>query len=170
MLPAANAVPEGFTINLKKIDATFNFVTVTATVDGVVNPTIRLPQQSATFVSDGTSWMLLAECNTIFYGSGAGGTYERHANGWQECVSSGFSIDATITASNIWKTGSAVATWTFPAEFSANPVVTATGTGNAETHWATARTLNATSAALHVFAPISSTGRGVQATAVGRWY
>lgn len=169
-LPAANAVPEGFTINLKKIDTTFNYVTIAATVDGVANPTIRLPQQSATIVSDGTSWMLLAECNTIFYGSGVNGSYERHANGWQVCMSPGFSLDATTAAGSIFKTGSAVATWTFPAEFVSNPITAAVVTGNAETHWATARALGTTSAVLHAFAPASSTSRGVQATATGRWY
>ena len=57
LLPAL-AGPFPFTI--KKIDASGNGVTVTGTIDGVVNPVIAGQYRSITIVSDGVSWYKVA--------------------------------------------------------------------------------------------------------------
>lgn len=48
-----------FPVDIKKMDATANAVTLVGTVDGVVNPTIVVQYTSLTLWSDGTVWSIV---------------------------------------------------------------------------------------------------------------
>lgn len=112
-LPAATAVPVGYSITLRKGDATFNAVTVVGTIEGATNYVLRLPRQSVTIVSDGTSWTVVEEAGTTYIATNANGRVVRFANGFQICT-----LKATIDF-----TGEFTATnrlsyqWTYPAAF-----------------------------------------------------
>lgn len=114
-LPAANAVPAGFTVKVKKGDSSFNTVTVSGTIDGSANYLLRLPQQAAEFASDGSSWYLAGESGTAYVATTAGGRVVRFANGWQY-VTAVVTFDYTGPVSDSSRLSYA---WTFPAMFQA---------------------------------------------------
>lgn len=58
-LPSPDQV-QWLLLNLKKIDASANAVTIVGTIDGVVNPTLATQYKSKTIQSDGTTYYTLA--------------------------------------------------------------------------------------------------------------
>lgn len=60
--PVSITLPEtniGYTLTIKKVDASLNAVTIVGVVDGVTNPTILVQYQSRTIQYNGTSWDIL---------------------------------------------------------------------------------------------------------------
>lgn len=65
-LPAANTVPNGFLVIVKKADSSANVVNISGTVEGVSNLTLRSQYDYNIFLSDGTNWFSLAGLVTAF--------------------------------------------------------------------------------------------------------
>ena len=103
-------------------------------------------------------------------GSNADGEYVRLPDGTQICTSGNITADSSTAAGNIFR--SAAQSWTFPAAFvSTTGLVTyANPNNNSTSHWASARPTAATTADIVIWSPTSQTGRGVRATAIGRWF
>ncbi len=55
-LPTPAAANAGMIVCIKKTDATANAVTIAATIDGTVNPTITTQYESRTYQSDASAW------------------------------------------------------------------------------------------------------------------
>jgi hypothetical protein len=101
-------------------------------------------------------------------GSNANGTWIKFASGTMICVSPEFTVDPNIAAGSIFRSNAS--TWTFPVAFvGSNPVVTPANVNNSTSHWGTARPTGLTAGEIAALAPSSATGRGVRATATGKW-
>lgn len=101
-------------------------------------------------------------------GSGPGGTFLRFAGGWQICVSPVFTMDCTTTTGSSFRGPGA--TWTFPAGFSAVPVVDGGNTNSANGCWSSGANSTTTAATVNIFSSISQTARTATFTAIGRWF
>lgn len=103
-------------------------------------------------------------------GSNVNGAYVRFADGTQICWVRDLSPVATETAVGPLYSSGVSTPWTFPAVFSAAPMVAAQGQGSFN-RWTTVFTVTTTEAPLRQLSPISSTVLiAHQAMAVGRWY
>jgi hypothetical protein len=103
-------------------------------------------------------------------GSGANGEYVKYADGTMICTLTDTTSPNSNTAlGNIFQS-SAVRTWTFPATFAANPVVSVTVQNAAR--WGTASTISTTAMTYSHFSATTSasTTQVTFLTAIGRWF
>lgn len=171
-LPSLASVGDGFPVEIKKSDTSFNTVTITGTVDGATNKVLRLPQQSAVLVSDNTAgtWRVVAEAGTAYYGSNANGHFVRHANGEQKCwAESVASQDATQASGGVYRCSSAT-TWTFPIGFiTAPPTIGNQASGS--TSWIGTSSATANDSQVRRYAAVSDAAViDIRAQAQGRWF
>lgn len=171
-LPSLTSVGDGFAIEIKKVDASFNTVTVAGTVDGVTNKVLRLPGQSVVLVSDNTTgtWRVLAEAGTEYIGSTVNGEFTRHASGWQECVTVDIATDIATAAGNVFASPAAIDV-PLPAAFvntaSMAPFI---ASAVAENIWGGARPLNTTTVRVRPFRYNAATGQSFRIGVKGRWF
>lgn len=140
-------------------------VQIATTIQNNIEPALFIRVQSG----DGSVWSpwrpLLPES-----GTNGNGQFVRHADGTQICVHT-LTVNSAIGTAFLGGFRSAGQSWTYPAAFTATPVITATpGTLTS----AGIVTLGATGTAVSVchtaFAAQASTVRTAQLHAIGRWF
>lgn len=163
-LPPLGDVGDGFCVAIKKVDTSFNVVTVTGTVDAVSNKLLRMPGQAVLLVSDNSNgtWRVVAEAGTVVTGTVAGASYERHADGRQVCRT-------LLSITPVANTPTA-ATFTYPVAFtSMESAQVSANTGATSFLYAAYSNLGTSAVDVYVHRT-NTTLTSVSVTVAGRWF